>query len=290
MTILLALVGILGVSASGPIIAAFPGVPVLSMAFWRNGAAAAILSVPALRKNPRVYLSMTAREWTFTGLAGTALALHFVCFMYSMRLTSVAAGTALVCIQGVWIAVFQIMRKVQYRTQVFVGMAVALGGAIVITGFDMSLGSQALLGDFLALAGGVLAAVYTLAGSVARQTMSTVSYTSSCYAITALALLVLCFATGMPVWGFDAHGWWGIVLLTVCAQILGHAAMNHLLNVLGALTVSMLILLEIPGAALLAAIFLGQVVSPATYAGLVVILVGLALVIRGQAQPKVKRS
>lgn len=290
MTFLLALVGILGVSASGPIIAAFPGVPVLSMAFWRNGAAAAILSVPALRINPRVYLSMTAREWTFTGLAGTALALHFVCFMYSMRLTSVAAGTALVCIQGVWIAVFQVMRKVQYRTQVFVGMAVALGGAIVITGFDMSLGSQALLGDFLALAGGVLAAVYTLAGSVARQTMSTVSYTSSCYAITALALLVLCFATGMPVWGFDAHGWWGIVLLTVCAQILGHTAMNHLLNVLGALTVSMLILLEIPGAALLAAIFLGQVVSPATYAGLVVILVGLALVIRGQAQPKVKRS
>jgi len=286
MTSLLAALGILGISASGPIIAAFPGVPVLSMAFWRNGAAAVILSVPALRKNPRVYLRMTSREWIFTGIAGISLALHFVCFMYSMRLTSVAAGTALVCIQGVWIAVFQVMRKVQYRTQVFVGMAIALGGAIVITGFDMSLGGQALLGDFLALAGGILAAIYTLAGSVARQTMSTATYASSCYAITALALLVLCFSTRMPIWGFDAHGWLGIVLLTLCAQILGHTAMNHLLNVLGALTVSMLILLEIPGAALLAALLLGQVVSPATYVGLAVILVGLALVIRGQAQPK----
>lgn len=288
MTLLLALVGIIGISASGPIIAAFPGVPVLSMAFWRNGAAAAVLSVPALRKNSRVYLAMTKREWVFTGIAGLALALHFVCFMYSMRLTSVAAGTALVCIQGVWIAVFQVMRGVQYRTKVFIGMAVSLGGAILITGFDMGLSSEALLGDVLALAGGVLAAVYTLAGSVARRTMATATYASSCYAITALALLILCFATGMPIWGFDAHGWLGIILLTLCAQILGHTAMNHLLNVLGPLTVSTLILLEIPGAALLAALFLGQVVSIATYAGLLVILVGLALVIRGQAQPKTR--
>jgi len=288
VTLLLALVGIIGISASGPIIAAFPGVPVLSMAFWRNGAAAAVLSVPALRKNSRVYLAMTKREWVFTGIAGLALALHFVCFMYSMRLTSVAAGTALVCIQGVWIAVFQVMRGVQYRTKVFIGMAVSLGGAILITGFDMGLSSEALLGDVLALAGGVLAAVYTLAGSVARRTMATATYASSCYAITALALLLLCFATGMPIWGFDAHGWLGIILLTLCAQIFGHTAMNHLLNVLGPLTVSTLILLEIPGAALLAALFLGQVVSMATYAGLLVILVGLALVIRGQAQPKTR--
>ncbi|MGQ3382887.1 DMT family transporter [Glutamicibacter sp. TV12E] len=288
MTLLLALVGIIGISASGPIIAAFPGVPVLSMAFWRNGAAAAVLSVPALRKNSRVYLAMTKREWVFTGIAGLALALHFVCFMYSMRLTSVAAGTALVCIQGVWIAVFQVMRGVQYRTKVFIGMAVSLGGAILITGFDMGLSSEALLGDVLALAGGVLAAVYTLAGSVARRTMATATYASSCYAITALALLILCFATGMPIWGFGAHGWLGIILLTLCAQIFGHTAMNHLLNVLGPLTVSTLILLEIPGAALLAALFLGQVVSMATYAGLLVILVGLALVIRGQAQPKTR--
>ena len=64
--------------------------------------------------------------------------------------------------------------------------------------------------------------------------------------------------------------------------------MNHLLSVLGPLTVSTLILLEIPGAAILAALFLGQVVSIATYAGLAVILVGLALVIRGQAQPKIE--
>lgn len=181
---------------------------------------------------------------------------------------------------------FQVLRGTKYRTQVFLGMGVALLGAIVITGFDMGLGRDAIVGDLLALAGGILAAVYTLAGSVARRTLGTTTYASSCYAITAAVLLVLCFLTGTPIWGFDARGWIAIILLTLCAQIFGHTAMNHLLSVLGPLTVSTLILLEIPGAAILAALFLGQVVSIATYAGLAVILVGLALVIRGQAQPK----
>lgn len=286
MTILLAVLGILGISASGPIIAAFPTVPVMSMALWRNGAAAAILAVPTLRKNKRSYLQMTRREWFYTLLAGTALALHFICFMYSMRLTSVAAGTALVCIQGVWIALFQAMRGIKYRTPVWLGMGVALIGVALITGFDMGAGQDALRGDLLAILGGVLAAAYTLAGAAARQTLGTATYASSCYAVTALILLALCLLAGQPVWGFDAQGWLGIILLTVCAQLLGHTAMNHLLSVLGPLTVSTLILLEIPGAAILAAVFLGQILPTATYLGLVVILVGLALVVRGQSRPQ----
>ena len=49
----------------------------------------------------------------------------------------------------------------------------------------------------------------------------------------------------------------------VCA--VGHSIFNHLLKNLGALTVSMLILLEIPGAAVLAAVLLVSI--PAMGAG-----------------------
>lgn len=286
MTFLLAVAGILGISASGPIIAAFPGVPVLSMALWRNGAAAAVLAIPTVKKNKRAFHEITSREWFFTSVAGVALALHFVCFMYSMRMTSVAAGTALVCIQGVWIVLFQALRKVRYRPAVFIGMGIAILGVLMITGLDLGQGREAILGDLLALAGGVLAAIYTLAGASARKTMSTSTYASTCYAITAVILLFLCLLAGQPLWGFDAKGWLGIILLTICAQIFGHTAMNHLLDVLGPLTVSTLILLEIPGAALLAAVLLGQVVPAETYIGLGVILMGLVLIVRGQTPSK----
>ncbi len=44
----------------------------------------------------------------------------------------------------------------------------------------------------------------------------------------------------------------------------------------------MIILLEIPGAAILAAIFLNETLPVGTYAGLALILVGLAVVVTGQ--------
>ncbi|GAB3621294.1 DMT family transporter [Glutamicibacter endophyticus] len=284
MTILLAIVGVLGISASGPIIAAFPTVPVLSMALWRNGSAAVLLAAPALRKNRRIFREMTRREWSIVVASGVALALHFVCFMYAVRMTSVAAATALVCIQGVWIALFQMYRGVRYQPIVLIGMGLAICGVVAITGLDLGLGREALIGDLLAIMGGMLAAAYTLAGSAARRTLGTGTYASTCYAVTAVILLVLCLVTGQPLWGFDTLGWIGIILLTVCAQLLGHTVMNHLLKVLGALTVSTLILLEIPGAALLAALFLEQVVPWGTFVGLGAILIGLWCVVRGQSR------
>lgn len=289
MTILLVIVGVLGVSASGPLIAAFPAVPVLAMALWRNLGATAVLVAPTVVKDPASFRRMGRREWIFCTIAGVSLALHFVCFMYSVRMTSVAAATALVCIQGVWIVLFQRFRGMRYTAKVFVGIALAIVGVVVITGFDLGQGREAIIGDLLAIAGGMLAGAYTLAGSVARRTMGTGAYTSVCYAITSVVLLVICLVTGEQIWGFDAWGWFGIVALTVCAQILGHTAFNHLLTVLGPLTVSTLILLEIPGAAFIAALMIGQLVPAGTVLGLVIILGGLVLVIRGQAQQVVPK-
>ncbi|MFP5311985.1 MAG: EamA/RhaT family transporter, partial [Actinomycetes bacterium] len=77
-------------------------------------------------------------------------------------------------------------------------------------------------------------------------------------------------------------GWLGIAAITVCAQLVGHTAFNHLLATMSPLIVSMIILLEIPGAALLAAVFLHETLPAGTYAGLGLILAGLAVVVLGQ--------
>jgi len=75
----------------------------------------------------------------------------------------------------------------------------------------------------------------------------------------------------------------------VCAQLVGHTAFNHLLATMSPLLVSMIILLEIPGAALLAAVFLGETLPAGTYAGLALILAGLAVVVMGQRTGSVRR-
>lgn len=288
MTFLLALVGVLGVAASGPLIAAFPAVPALSMALWRNAIGTAVMAVPALVNDPRGFGRLGRREWGWSTLAALSLALHFAFFMTSIRMTTVAASTALVCLQAAWIALFQSLCGTRYGWRVGLGVLLAFAGVLVITGFDIGSGTEALIGDGLALIGGVLAAAYTLAGSKARATMSTSAYTTICYGLTSVLLLVMCLLAGEPVWGFDLNGWIGILALALCSQVLGHSALNHLLSSLGPLTVSTLILLEIPGAALLAALFLGQILPAGTVFGLAVILVGLFFVVRGQVHAQSK--
>ncbi|SDJ00429.1 Threonine/homoserine efflux transporter RhtA [Arthrobacter cupressi] len=280
-----AALGVLGVAASGPLIAATLAgttATALGIAFWRNAIAAVVLASPVLIREPRQFRDITRREALWTGVAAVALAAHFACFITSLQLTSVAASTALVCLQSAWIAVFEFLRGTRHHWAVPAGLGVALGGVVVITGFDMGSSPEALWGDVLALAGGLFGALYALAGGRARQTMGTGSYTALCYGICAVLIAPLALAMGQPLVSFDAGGWLGILAITLCAQLVGHTMFNHLLATMSPLLVSMIILLEIPGAALLAAVFLREALPGGTYIGLGLILAGLAVVVGGQ--------
>jgi drug/metabolite transporter (DMT)-like permease len=101
--------------------------------------------------------------------------------------------------------------------------------------------------------------------------------------VCALTLAAACAVTRIPLTGFDARSWGLIVAVTVSAQLLGHSVFNHLLAVMSPTLVSMLLLLEVPGAALLAAVFLGQAPPIAVYAGVGLICAGLVLVVRARA-------
>jgi drug/metabolite transporter (DMT)-like permease len=281
----LAALGVLGVASSGPLIAATLGatsVSALAIAFWRNAIGSAVMATPTLIREPAQFGRVTKTEFRWSLLAAVALALHFACFITSLQLTSVAAATALVCLQSAWIAVFQLLRGTRHRWQVLAGLGIAFGGVVAITGFDMGSSPEALVGDLLAMAGGALAGLYTLAGGKARQSMTTGTYTTLCYGMCAVLVAVMALLGGQPLVGFEAAGWLGIAAITVCAQLVGHTAFNHLLATMSPLLVSMIILLEIPGAALLAALFLDEVLPAGTYAGLGLILVGLAVVVLGQ--------
>ncbi|MER2133687.1 MAG: DMT family transporter [Arthrobacter sp.] len=285
MTFFLAVIGVLGVSASGPIMAA-TAAPALAIAFWRNALGAVIMGVPAGLRGKDQFRNLNRTEVRWTALASLALALHFACFITALQLTSVAVATALVCLQAGWIALFDVFRGRRVAPQTLAGLLIAFVGVLVITGFDVGLSPEALLGDALAVAGGALAGLYTIAGGKARRTMSTGTYTTLCYGSCALILAVMCLAFQQPLIGFPPAAWAGIVGVTVMAQLLGHTVFNHLLAVISPLVVSMIILLEIPGAAILAAVFLGEELPGGTYVGLAVILGGLAVVLLGQARKK----
>jgi drug/metabolite transporter (DMT)-like permease len=276
-TVALLAVGVLAVASSGPLIAALSVAP-FAVAFWRNGLATAVL-VPATAVRRRAELRSLDRATVgWCALAGVLLAAHFATWIPSLHLTSVATATALVCTTPVWTAMFG---RARVPGATWLGIGVAVAGVALLTGVDLTLSPRALAGDALALAGGALAAGYVLVGAHVRRAVSTTVYTTLCYAVCAAALLVLCVATGTPLGGYGTAGWLGLVAVTVGPQLLGHSVFNHVLDRVPATVVSLVILLEVPGAALLAWAFLGQTPPAAAWAGIGLLLAGLAVVVAG---------
>ena len=126
--------------------------------------------------------------------------------------------------------------------------------------------------------GGLFPVVYLVAGESVRRALSTTSYTFVCYGICAVALAVACAVGAVPLVGFALEDWLLLGAVTVVAQLGGHSIFNHLLAVMSPTVVSLFILLEVPGAALLAALLLDQAPVWGVYAGLALMLAGLAVV------------
>ena len=84
--------------------------------------------------------------------------------------------------------------------------------------------------------------------------MSTTSYTALCYSTAAVALLVACLVGGVQLGGYSSTTWLQLLALTLGAQLLGHSLFNLVLRTTSPTVVSLALLLEVPGAALIAAV------------------------------------
>ena len=270
---MLLVVAVLCVSASAPLIAACTA-PALAIAMYRCALGAAVTAAAMVVMGRPIRVT---GGWSRAALPGVALAAHFAAWIPSLRLTTVALSTAMISTQPVWSA---LLSRVTGRL-VWMGIGVSLVGVLILTGFGDPLDARNLLGMALALLGAVLAAVYVAYGERLRATTDVGSYTSVVYGAAAAALLLVCLVVRVPLTGYSARDWGLILAITLVAQIGGHSAMNAVVHRVSATVVSTAILFEAPGATILAAIFLGQPVGVALIGGLVVMLVGLVLVVRG---------
>jgi drug/metabolite transporter (DMT)-like permease len=271
-------VGVVAVSMSGPVMASL-AVPALVISFWRNGLATLLLAPVALVRRRAEITGLSRSELGWIVGSGVCLAVHFGTWVTSLSMTSVASSTAIVCLQIAWVVAWDRFTGVRLPRRAVVGLVLAFLGVLVITGVDLSVSTRALAGDLLALAGSIAVAAYTVIGGRARRTVTTTSYTFVCYGTAALLLLVASLVSGAAVVGYGAREWALIVLVTLTSQLLGHSVFNYLLDRIRPVVVSLAILLEIPGAALIAGVFLGQLPPVGVFAGLGMILAGMALVI-----------
>jgi drug/metabolite transporter (DMT)-like permease len=286
-TLDLALLGlaVVAVSTAAPLVRVADA-PTLAVAFWRNALALPVLGLVVAVRSRRELRRLDARERRLSVVAGLFLGAHFATWVPSLSFTSVASSVALVCTQPVWAALIARWRGDYIPRLAWWGIGSAVAGAVVLSGVDLSIDPRALFGDLLAVVGGVLAAAYVTVGAEVRRTVSTSVYALVCYAVAAGALLVICGIGRQPLAGagYDATTWLALVAMVAGPQLLGHTVVNRVLRTTSPTLVSVAILFEIVGSALLAWIAFDEVPPASAVPAALLIGAGVVLVVRAGAK------
>ena len=261
--IIMIIVGVFGISLSS-ILVRYSSAPSAMTAAWRL-LWTVMLMTPVVFGNAQIRQEMQGldrRNILLSAVSGVFLAVHFALWFESLRHTSVASSTTIVCTEVIWVSLgFCLFLKGKLSARALFSIAVTLAGSFLIAWSDADTGTTNLYGDILALLAAVAVAVYTLIGRAVRREVSTSVYTYIVYAACAIVLVILCLVQG---YGFFSYGISGILvglLLAVFSTILGHSIFSWCLKYFSPSFVSASKLCEPVAAAAMAALLFGEKMS-----------------------------
>jgi drug/metabolite transporter (DMT)-like permease len=246
------------------------------VAAWRVGIAAVILLPAALVLSRPAIARITRGEAAAVLAAGVFLALHFVTWIASLERTSIADSVVLASLSPVWIAAAAwIAGEGPPRRAVLLSIVLALAGSAILAAGGLGEGSSTLLGDGLALVGGLCMAGYLLAGRRARRRLPLLPYIALCYATAAAALWAAVIALSLPAAGFSATTWQALFAMALVSQIIGHGSYNWALRAFDARFIAVCLLGEPVLASLFGWLWLGERPAVATVVGGALVLAGI---------------
>lgn len=249
-------------------------------AFYRMLFSVLIMSPLFLMKYTHEIKKLTRRDWVFTAIAGVFLAFHFILWFESLNYTSVASSTVLVTMQPLFAfagTYFFFKERLSFKTLVSGGIAIL--GSILIGYGDFKISGDALFGDILAIIACALITAYLLFGQDVRKRLSLVTYTFVVYSVSTITLFFYIIFKGESFGPYPAAEWMWFLLLAIIPNLLGHTLFNWALKWVSTNVISIAILFEPVGAAVLAYFILGELLTASQIIGGSVVLAGIILFI-----------
>ena len=255
----------------------------LTIAAYRLSIGAALVAVPTLLRSRSQLRALRQADMPLLVLSGLFLAAHFVAWITSLSLTSVASSVLLATTAPVFVALAShlwLRERVGGLTAAAVALTLA-GGAVLAAG-GWAGEERRLVGDGLALLGGMAVAGYILAGRRARSRIDNLPYVTVVYAVTAVVLLAAAVGTGAPMLGLSSETYFWIGLSALLPQAIGHTLLNWALAHASATSVSLAVRAEPVIATLLAIVVLSETPPWTVVPGGALVLAGVYLAIRSE--------
>ena len=204
------LVGALGIALS-PIFVRLSEIGPVATAFWRIGFAMPVVFVwmvlesrsanpPRRPSSRRDYLRLI---WAGLFFAGDLAVWH-----WSIQFTSVANSTLLANFAPIFVTLVAWAVFKQRFSRTFIGgLALAIGGAIVLMGESMNLSASHLVGDALGIVTAMFYAGYILSVGRLRAEFSTATIMTWTGLVSGLTLLPLALLSGESLTPPTLYGW-----------------------------------------------------------------------------------
>jgi drug/metabolite transporter (DMT)-like permease len=216
------------------------------------------------------------RAWVIG--AGIGFALDLTAWHLSIRYTTIADATLLTNLAPIFVTLGAwLFLGERAGARFFLGMAVALAGAWLLTGASLRADPGRWRGVMYGLATGFFYGCYQLCVARLRRSLSAgrVLFYSSLVSTPVLAILAI--GAGESLWPASARGWLVLVGLAFTAQVLGQGLITYGFAHLSAGYSSLTLLFQPLVATLAGWQIFGERLGPGQAVGGVVLLLGLVV-------------
>jgi len=251
-------------------------IPGPASAFYRLLIPAIVLLPTWLLPVERTKLSV--RSYAIIALGALFFALDLAFYNTSILQTNAANATLLGNNTPIVVGLLSwLIFKNRPSLSLWVGLALAVCGALVIVSSDLSRHAQFGSGDVLALVAAACFAVYLMATEQVRAHTSTLEFLRLAILFSAFFMFLFAVAFRVPLAIPDQRSFLALLGLGLVSQLGGYLALTYALGHLPATVTSVSLLSQGPLTAVLAALLLGEPLTGAQILGGALVLAGVGL-------------
>ena len=244
-----------------------------------------IFLAPLFVRQQKMLEPIDKRYYIFPLLGGLFTAFDFAFWNSSLKFTTAANATLLGNTSPLWVALFAffVLRE-KLRGTFWIGLVIALTGAVLVMGSDFLNHPTLGLGDVMASTAAIFYASYQLITQRGRKYIDPLRYTWLVGVSAVIGMFIMNLVLGNQLTDYPARTW-GIFLATaVVSQMIGYLAITYALGHLPASIVSPTLVGQPILTAVLAIPLLGEIPNTTQWVGGAIALVGIYLVNQSHLQ------
>jgi drug/metabolite transporter (DMT)-like permease len=253
--------------------------PGTGTAFYRMAIGTALVALPFLHHIRKRQFRLSRSGVRLAVVGGLLFGSDIAFWTTGITLSGATMPTLMANTAPIWVGLGALFFFQERQNRLFwVGLIVALFGAALILGQDLTLTAGAGLGTFLGLLAAFFYGCYYLVAQRGRDHLDTLAYywIATCSAAVMLGLLNILL--GRPFTGYDTPTYLNFLALGVLGQVFGWLAITYVQGHLPASIVAPTLLGQPVVTAVLAVILLGEQFTGWHIAGAVVVLSGVYVV------------